>query len=75
MKAQINMSLKRALVVYLPVIIVTILAIWISVFTHWNAMFYLLPLSLLPFRSCSACHWCEHHKKNSEHELRATRDG
>jgi hypothetical protein len=39
-KAQINMSLKRALVVYLPVILVTILAIWISVFTHWNAMFY-----------------------------------
>ena len=40
MNTQINGSLKRVLYIYLPVILVALLALAVSMFTHWNAMFY-----------------------------------
>jgi hypothetical protein len=40
MNPHANSSLKRALYIYLPVILLALLAIAVSIFTHWNAMFY-----------------------------------
>jgi hypothetical protein len=47
MKSETNKSLKVTLWIFLPVMLLGVLAAWISVFTRWNAMFYFAALMVI----------------------------
>jgi hypothetical protein len=47
MKPEKSKLLKIILLVFIPILLLGILAAWISVFTRWNAMFYFAALFVI----------------------------